>query len=221
LAKKPTKRNKRSNECSSSKVWGNFGRPRPSRDERARVLIVCEGRKTEPNYLFSLGQDRRISGISVIPGTRFGGSPKNIVECAVGARDKVADTDYSYDEVWVVFDHDERDWIPQVIQDAQQAGLKIAFSNPCFELWYLLHFRDSRLPRNADGTLRDLRKELPGYEKADERIYDKLLDRQPAAIANAKTLRTRHLDAGNSPYDRPSTSVHELVEYLNDLAPPG
>ena len=184
------------------------------------MLIVCEGSKTEPNYLSRLGQDRRLSAVIIIPGPRFGGSPRNIVECAVGERDKVAGTAYAYDEIWCVFDRDNHAGVDQVLQEAQREGLKIAFSNPCFELWFLLHFRYSTRPRSANETLRDLKKKLPDYEKADEDVYGKLLAMQPAAIANAKTLLAYHLEIGNIQYDNPSTSVHELVERLNDLAPP-
>lgn len=56
------------------------------------------------------------------------------------------------------------------------------------------------------------------YEKNDRSMYEKLIDKQPNAIANAKKLIRFH-NKGNSskcnPNCNPSTTVFELVEELN------
>ncbi|MDO8720692.1 MAG: RloB domain-containing protein, partial [Syntrophales bacterium] len=54
------------------------------------------------------------------------------------------------------------------------------------------------------------------YIKNDESIYDLLKERQANAIKNAKKLLSRY-DPCNPEKDDPSTTVHELVEALNEF----
>jgi len=57
------------------------------------------------------------------------------------------------------------------------------------------------------------------YEKSDENIYSHLRDRQSDAIRNAKHLLKALQARGDIPERNfnPSTNVHELVEFLNEL----
>jgi len=48
-------------------------------------------------------------------------------------------------------------------------------------------------------------------------IYGKLLDHQEKAIKRAKELRKMHKRNRNAETENPSTTVDELVEYLNSL----
>ena len=47
---------------------------------------------------------------------------------------------------WVVFDRDAHPSFVQAINEAETQGISIAYSNPCFELWVLLHYRDDDGP---------------------------------------------------------------------------
>ncbi len=57
------------------------------------------------------------------------------------------------------------------------------------------------------------------YDKSDKQIYSRLLERQATAIRNAKHLLRALLDRGDLPVQNtnPSTNVHQLVEFLNEL----
>ena len=48
----------------------------------------------------------------------------------------------------VYFDVDEHPGISDAKQMARASGIKLAISNPCFELWLLLHFREQPGPQN-------------------------------------------------------------------------
>ena len=50
------------------------------------------------------------------------------------------------DRTWVVFDRDAHPSFVQAINEAETQGISVAYSNPCFELWVVLHYRDDDGP---------------------------------------------------------------------------
>ena len=175
-----------------------------------RFLIVCEGEKTEPNYFNKFP----IPPGSVIDVKGIGANTDSLVKEAIRLMALK-----KYDQVWVVFDRDS--FTPEhfnaACQIADQNGIHKAYSNEAFELWYVLHFfyldtgitRDDYCHRLSQRDCFDHR-----YEKKSSTIYDELLSRQPIAIRNAKTLLAQY-DPKNPGTDKPSTTVHLLVEQLN------
>jgi hypothetical protein len=101
---------------------------------------------------------------------------------------------------------------------AEQAHVHLIVSNPCFEVWYLLHGGYSTRPYRCYDELRPrLREVIPDYDKAD-RVFQRLKARQEQALANARRLAQHCRETGA---DNPSTDVHELVHYLCVLAGAG
>jgi hypothetical protein len=43
--------------------------------------------------------------------------------------------------VWCIFDYDGDDRVDSLLGKARRNGVHVAFSNPCLELWWLLHFQ--------------------------------------------------------------------------------
>jgi hypothetical protein len=116
------------------------------RQPRARFLVVCEGEVTEPSYFNAVRRaERGIIDLEIVPG----GVPKTVVERAVQLRNRAeqeakrrGDEYLRYDYVWCVFDVDEHPFVPEAKQQAHDNRIDLAVSNPCFELWFLLHFQD-------------------------------------------------------------------------------
>jgi len=109
-----------------------------------------------------------------------------------------------FDEIYCVVDVDEFD-IATAVRTAANRGIELAVSNPCFELWLLLHHEDCTA--YVDGyaaVVRRLRKHLPAYAKADLDFAD-FADSVAAAIERAKAL-----EAGRNP----STTIWLLVERI-------
>jgi hypothetical protein len=80
--------------------------------------------------------------------------------------------------------------------------------NPTFEYF------NTALPRDEYG--RKLRRHLnQDYQKNNPDMYDKILDKQKIAIKFAKKLRASY-DPHNPERDNPCTTVHLLVEALNN-----
>lgn len=183
-----------------------YKRRKDTREKRPDILIVCEGEETEKNYFESF--EVTSAKIKIVP---TGENTINIVYCAEKENKK-----NKYDQVWCVFDKDDYgEKFSEAIEKAKNLNFKVAYSNECFELWFVLHFiyLQSAMSRN------DYNKKLKiflneNYKKNDKKIYDKLLKNQNVAIENAKKLLNYFKDF--RPIDaNPSTKVVYLVEELN------
>ncbi len=105
---------------------------------RTRVLIVCEG-NTEKAYFDGLKET--LTKDIAIDVKAIGKDPCELLQKARELRDKAERKNQPYDEIWLVFDRDEVSPanLQQVLKEAQAEGFNVAFSNPKFELWLLLH----------------------------------------------------------------------------------
>lgn len=176
-----------------------------------------EGEKTEEQY-FSLFRSTRVR-VEILPAGPEGlSAPKQVLERLVKFEDQF---DLGGDdEKWLVLDVDRQrgQFLDEVTQVARESGYGLAISNPCFELWLLLHFQDAPLA-DADcaAMIECLRPHVGGHNKA--RI--KLEPYTPARMAEA-AARARALEGG--PDTRwpapPGTHVFRVVERLLRLLPP-
>jgi hypothetical protein len=194
---------------------------RPSRKQNSkklgkRLLIVCEGEKTEPNYFVAFREDLRTILINIaIEGT--GANTDSLIEETLKYKKHAAKNKEPYDEIWAVFD---RDSCPagnfnRAFDLASHSGIKIAYSNEAFEIWYLLHFDYivSALSRSQYQAMLTQRLGFT-YEKNSKGIFSHLKSLQNDAIRNAKRLLSEYLPS-HPERDNPSTTVHKLVEELN------
>ena len=192
----------------------------PQRESYDRVLIVCEGAKTEPNYFLELARHYRLSTANIdVVGA--GADPLRIVNEGKDRQKKERRSGEKYDRVYCVFDRDEHAHFQQASVLAQKSNLWLGRSWPCFEFWLLLHFRFSRQPYDqsqgrspAENCIRDLRQHWSEYEKAKRGVFLRLKD----AVENAKEHADRaDDDAKKTGNPNPSTEVHRLVAYLEQL----
>ena len=78
----------------------------PNREPYDRVLIVCEGERTEPHYLRDVMDRHRLSTANVeVIG--HGADPRTVVREAKKKRDRERRRGEKYDRVYCVFDRDE------------------------------------------------------------------------------------------------------------------
>ncbi|MCF0235765.1 MAG: RloB domain-containing protein, partial [Bacteroidaceae bacterium] len=110
---------------------------------RCKVLIVCEGAKTEPLYFRSFNMMRNSSSLVFEVNTAGGGiNTTAVVDKAIALKAKAERAGQPYDAVWAVFDRDNfpaRDF-NLAISMAEREDIGCAWSNEAFELWYLYHF---------------------------------------------------------------------------------
>ena len=192
-------------------------RQKPFRSTKPIILVVCEGKETEPNYFIALRQTKRINKERLIISYGERGShPRNVIEDAKDKKKKFEAANLEVNEVWCVFDRDDHKKIEAAFNQARDNHFKIAFSNPCFELWYLLHCQDQTAHIERGKVFSRLKKYIPQYQKSLN-VYPDLLVHQSQAINRAKKLRKYHRDNLDSEMKNPSTNVDELVSYLNSL----
>lgn len=78
----------------------------PRREPYDRVLIVCEGEKTEPNYFSDLKDHYRLSNANIAVTRADGTDPLSIVRTAKNLQAKEHRQGDRYDRVYCVFDRD-------------------------------------------------------------------------------------------------------------------
>ena len=173
----------------------------PSRSQKTRVLVVCEGAKTEPQYLRGLSRTYRSSPVDIV--TRVDRpQPIKVVEEAIRVRDEDGD----FDAVWCVFDVDEHQ-LDAALEKAKQEDIMLAISNPCFELWLLLHFCDQHAFTDSKAAQRALKKYIGDYDKSGS--FKRYSRGYHDAVGRAQRLH-KGLRCGPNP----STGVWRLTELI-------
>ena len=194
-----------------------------SREPKRLLLVVCEGKITEPMYIRGFVRKARNATVEVRIHDEQG-DPRKLVEMAKRERDRARvrarqqDDDFlAYDEVWCVFDRDQHERFEDACQMARDNQLDLAVSNPCFELWLLLHFRDSPGVQRRDHLQKMLGKFLSGYDKHFD--FERVTDNVDRA-----TMRARRLDQDaermGEPFRNPTTGVYRLTESIARVEPP-
>lgn len=96
------------------------------------------------------------------------------------------------DEYWCVFDVDQHPNVGAVIEKALANGIGVALSNPCIELWFILHFQDqtAHIERsNAQAVSKEL---LMCDKILDNAALEDLTERFPEAKVRAMALDAKH-----------------------------
>ncbi len=142
-----------------------------NRESYNRVLIVCEGAKTEPYYFVEIRNRYRLNVADVVV-VNEGSAPITVVNAALDLQKRELNLGEKFDIVFCVFDRDEHATYDEACAVAKANKLKLARSWPCFEFWLLLHFGYTRKPyarsgkaSPADNCVRDLKKHIPNYKK--------------------------------------------------------
>ena len=195
----------------SARREGSRTRRAPFRQPNRQIVVVCGGVRTEPCYLRALVGRHRNPALRIkVIGK--GDDPASLVEYAVSALGReLADLD----EAWCVFDVDEF-VLDGAVQRAKAAGVRLAVSNPCFELWLLLHYEDCRAEVDgARDALRRLRRHVPTYDKT-QLDFVSFADGVTAATARARQLD----DGADPPGPNPSSGMWRLVELIRKEGAP-
>jgi RloB-like protein len=195
------------------------------------VVIACEGAVTEPKYFNGLKERLHSPRMHVEVVTRQDPTQSS-PDAVLHDLDAFAAAWFlrNGDALWLVIDRDPQSWKPGMIADVaqrcHQKGYFLALSNPCFELWLLLHFEDvpaqseercRQLLENADGLLK--REEAQHRRpNSDWEYIDHFLPHTETAIQRAQALDTEpeaRWPAGLG------TRVYRLVELIRTKSAAG
>ena len=179
--------------------------------------MVCEGKVTEPEYFKALQHEFR-NPLVHINIDKQAGVPLTAVNRAIDldgqASEKAKQTrddDLKYDDVWCVFDVDEHPHLDEALELAKKSGVKVALSNPCIELWALVHFREQSEQIHRREAQRALREHMPRYDKVLD--FYKMKAGYANAVARAQSLQKK-AEAMDEPNRNPSTGVYVLTELI-------
>ena len=186
-----------------------------------RILIVCEGSITEPQYFkdFSRYNKSQIIDVEIYPKggpvRALVGRVKDLQEEMQRKAKRSKDSFAKLFRVWGVPDVDEHPKFQEAMQLAREHNLNIALSNPCFEVWGLLHFNEQDSPLHRHQAQKKLEDYMPGYSHDDSPIfnYDVIRDKHLDAICNAKRGLARRI-AEDDAAGNPSSNVCDLIEEL-------
>jgi len=195
-------------------------KPARSAQKRApkpRLLVVTEGEVTEPEYLRGLARQVRAAVVELeIADSR--GVPLTLVTIArdlwKAARSRAKrekDAFLDYDAVWCVFDKDDHPNFDQAVDMARQNEIELAISNPCFELWLLLHFRESPGAQHRHLIQRKMKEFVVDYEKRVD--FERFRDGVANAVARAERLEVDAVEMDEA-FRNPTTGVYRLVRSL-------
>ena len=128
--------------------------------------------------------------------------------------------DAQYRIPWIVFDRDQVQGFDEIIKEAEDKGIQVGWSNPCFEIWMYAYFgsmpaiQDSRNCCSDFGRVYES-KTGQKYSKADEQMYGKIYkvgDEEKAIQIAQQKLEQCKREGKTMPSEMcPCTTVHELV----------
>ena len=205
----------------------NLKRRKPSLEPKRRFILFCEGEKTEIEYFKAIS---RICSKTLIAVETHGGVgvPYTIAEKAVErakalglapkSRGKGKKDSYEErDQVWAVFDRDEHDRFDAAVRDCEKQNVGVGRSNPCFELWLILHEQDYDKPNDRHAMQKAFAKLRPEYNLKGAKTPDceDLVKRVEAAEQRGERgLQNR--ESGGDPYGNPSTTVGRLTRAIRE-----
>ncbi|MCX5410628.1 RloB family protein [Streptomyces sp. NBC_00059] len=226
------------------------GRDTPGRKKKTppelrprEVYVLTEGEVTEPGFVEYVrdhgtpkhpGQSVEILFKNLTAPTKRR-KPLPLVEEAipyVASAEKAAkkagleETDWNWPQVWCLFDRDQHKDIPTAFSRAAQAGVRIAYSHPCFELWRLFHYQNytSTFGGVCDSAA-DRVKQQPGFaqtygptirsvspETAKRVMPEQLRGRYEKARKFAEQRNATHAGRTDQTGWDPYTDVYRFVE---------
>ncbi len=193
---------------------------RPAKREPARCFFIyCEGENTEPTYFEALRRSLRNAQIEV--NTIHTGVPMTIADKASEkARQLKRKNSFErHDQVWAVFDRDEHPNYEEAIRQCKQRGVGVARSNPCFEVWLILHQEEFNRPDDRHQVQAHLQRLRPEYDAHGKKTcnYEEMIGRVEIAEERARRQLQQREDEGHA-FSRPSTTVGELTLALKKAA---
>lgn len=142
-----------------------FLNPKPT------ILVVTEGEVTEREYILAFKDAYRNPRVTVEVAEEHG-VPKTLVRIAKHYKEEAdakasreEDENLAFDSVWCVFDIDDHPAVGETKMMARDNGIHLAISNPCIELWLLLHFGENPGMQDRATMERKLKKFVPKYDK--------------------------------------------------------
>lgn len=210
--------NNRRNGCKKSRAEiSNRRKP-----ELGYYLIVTDTEGTEKVYFEGLRDSIKTNAankliIKVLSNTKTSNLVKDTIDIAA----KIP----QFAERWIVFDRDQVINFDEIINEAANNDIKVAWSNPCIETWFNAYFGKMPNINDSQKCCSEFKKEFKKitkkeYSKTDRKIYQKLTNYgdENSAINIAENKLIEHKNNGKQlPSEKvPSTTMHKLIKEIKD-----
>jgi hypothetical protein len=130
---------------------------------------------------------------------RTHGEPLDLVEAAIGHRERDRRDGNPFTQVWCVFDVESptpHGALDRALVLANGNNITCGITNPCFELWLILHFREQHAWLTSDEACDRLMALGCGYDKHGKAFnYELCKSSRETAAARADALRASYEDA--------------------------
>lgn len=183
------------------------------------IVVFTEGKNSEPDYINGL---RRLPHIAENVSLNIEIRPEHGVPLTLVQLAAERQQDSEVDECWCVFDVEWPKHHPNLdraVSLAQKSNVSLAISNPCFELWLILHhkehngFADTCSAEKHSRTL-----DKRAGKSIDAAIY---MPQRRIAAERAKKLAMRHeRDGTRFPNDNPSSGMYAFLYALEGKTEP-
>ena len=179
------------------------GKRKPSKGKKINptLFIFCEG-KTEESYINFLKSFYRIPSIHIHP--KIGGN--NITEAYITNYKQDKPT-HEKDETFLMYDLD----VPEILTRLTKIKkCTLLLSNPCVELWFLLHYKNQKANTTSEQCYREMSNRNKSYKKGyiDNKLKEKLKSKIDDALKRAKDLNENN---------NPSSTIYKLIDALKEL----
>lgn len=187
---------------------------------KVEIIIACEGEVTEKDYL----ENCKIAygaGMVRMRWLPINGVPMAVVEAAIQERERLkrqakkSKDSYDVFRVWAVFDRDEHPEVPEAIELAKKNSIDVGFSDPCFEIWPLLHFINYGKMEGRHKVQALLHGQMPSYhhEKNPKINFEEIKNNFDDAYSRSIALKKARIAEGDE-FCCPSTTMGELVKKI-------
>ncbi|BBE31911.1 hypothetical protein OSSY52_20520 [Tepiditoga spiralis] len=201
-----------------------------------RYLIACEGKETEVNYFEGIKKKFEEKGLLRRDSTVFDlkkynfeikGVERGTDELLKEVNRYINRNSNIYDNIWLVFDKDNfsDESFNYTIEQSKNNGYSVAWSNKCFELWFLLYFEYNDSNLNCKNYIEKLDTNVKkninekGYKKNRKDMFE-ILERYSGwkkAYKNAEKLVNKFKNEKSYAKKAPYTTVYYLVKELCEI----
>ena len=178
---------------------GQKKRGKVSRKTKKIILVGAEGKnQTERKYFKAFNQVQ--SEYKIMAGKGNNTDPVGVVEDLLKSAKQeeldLKDGDMLACFIDVDFKKGRDQELRAAMKLARQNNISVFLSNPCFEIWYLLHFRYStKLYGSNEEVIKELGCYISDYSKSKD-VYNLIENKIDQALLNTKRLESYHLENG-------------------------
>jgi len=196
-------------------------RKRGTRQENRVILIGTEG-KNKTERLYFRGLNQKINGYVIRFASGNDTDPLKIVKSTVNSSRKSKEglNFKKGDLAFSVFDTDtdasKQRLINAAIKYGKEHNVEVILSNPCFEVWYLQHFKyTTKQFKTSNDVVNMLHTYIPSYDKNAD-VFNSLWPNTRKAIDHCNDLQEYHMKFKKvRGVDRnPSSEMMNLIKYV-------